>query len=68
MALRSASGRLLRLLSTLSGVTGRGPFADLIARRFNLAYQRLGFTEHREPLDTTQFVPPRPPSPQGSLF
>ena len=48
--------------------TGRGPFADLIARRFNLAYQRLGFSEHREPLDTTQFAPPRAPSPQGSLF
>ena len=48
--------------------TGEGPFAQLIARRFNLAYQRLGFAEEREPLDTTQFVPPRPATPQGQLF
>jgi DNA repair photolyase len=48
--------------------TGRGPFADLIARRFKLACQRLGFAPRREALDTSQFVPPRPPSPQGQLF
>ena len=48
--------------------TGHGPFAQLLARRFELSYQRLGFAEHREPLDTRQFVPPRPPSPQGQLF
>jgi len=48
--------------------TGRGVFADLIRRRFDLAYARLGFAEHREPLDCSQFVPPRPPSPQGTLF
>ena len=49
--------------------TGAGPFAQLLARRFRLAHQRLGFAGGRElPLDTSQFVPPRPPSPQGELF
>jgi DNA repair photolyase len=55
--------------------TGAGPYAQLLARRFRLAHQRLGFAGGRERrLDTTQFVPPspppreRPPSPQGELF
>lgn len=48
--------------------TGQGVFADLIKRRFKLAHQRLGFGAHRAALDTRQFVPPRPASPQGSLF
>jgi DNA repair photolyase len=48
---------------------GEGPFADLIARRFRLAAARLGFDAGRqEPLDETQFVPPRAPSAQGELF
>lgn len=46
---------------------GEGPFAQLIAQRFAKAYRRLGFDSHRE-LDTSQFVPPRKPSPQGELF
>lgn len=46
---------------------GQGPVADLIAKRFEVAHRRLGFT--RLPaLDTTRFAPPRPPSPQGELF
>ncbi|GAB3746522.1 PA0069 family radical SAM protein [Lysobacter olei] len=46
---------------------GQGPVADLIAKRFEVAHRRLGFT--RLPaLDTTSFVPPRPVSPQGELF
>jgi DNA repair photolyase len=48
--------------------TGRGPFAQLLARRFDLAHQRLGFNDGRQALDTRQFVPPRLPSLQGSLF
>jgi DNA repair photolyase len=53
---------------------GEGPFAQLIARRFRLAQQRLGYDAQRPALDTTQFVAPRkptparPPSPQGELF
>src|SRR3546814_7820765 len=46
---------------------GEGPFADLIAARFANAHRRLGFG--RMPaLDTTQFIAPRKPSPQGELF
>ncbi|GAA5067374.1 PA0069 family radical SAM protein [Lysobacter panacisoli] len=46
---------------------GEGPFAQLIAQRFAKAHRRLGFG--RAPaLDTSQFVAPRKPSPQGELF
>lgn len=47
--------------------TGTGPFAELIAQRFRKAHRRLGFGR-LPPLDTSAFVPPRPPSPQGELF
>jgi DNA repair photolyase len=48
---------------------GEGPFAQLVARRFQLAAARLGFDIGRqEELDQSQFVPPRKPSPQGELF
>lgn len=46
---------------------GEGPFAQLLSRRFARAHRQLGFA--RLPaLDTTAFVPPRPPSPQAELF
>jgi DNA repair photolyase len=44
---------------------GNGPYAELLARRFELACQRLGINEEdRVELDTTQF---RRPSPGGQL-
>ncbi|MGN6512970.1 MAG: PA0069 family radical SAM protein [Lysobacteraceae bacterium] len=46
---------------------GEGPFAQLLARRFARAHARLGFGR-QPPLDTTKFVAPRKPSPQGELF
>ena len=46
---------------------GEGPFADLLAQRFAKAHARLGFGRLPR-LDTSQFAPPRPPSPQGQLF
>jgi DNA repair photolyase len=46
---------------------GEGPFADLIAARFARAHRGLGFGR-MPPLDTTGFVAPRKPSPQGELF
>jgi DNA repair photolyase len=46
---------------------GEGPFADLIAARFAKASRKLGYAR-LPPLDTTQFVAPRQPSPQGDLF
>ncbi|MEO6264851.1 MAG: PA0069 family radical SAM protein [Luteimonas sp.] len=46
---------------------GEGPFAELIAQRFAKAHARLGYG--RLPaLDSSKFVAPRKPSPQGSLF
>ena len=46
---------------------GEGPFAQLIAQRFAKAYRRLQFG--RLPaLDSSRFVAPRKPSPQGDLF
>jgi DNA repair photolyase len=46
---------------------GEGPFAQLIAQRFAKAYRRLGFGR-LPPLDSSRFVAPRKPSPQGDLF
>jgi DNA repair photolyase len=46
---------------------GEGPFAQLLAQRFAKAHARLGFGR-LPPLDTTKFVAPRKPSPQGELF
>jgi len=49
--------------------SGDGVYADLLARRFDLAYRRLGFDRRRhQGLEVRKFVPPRPPSPQGELF
>ncbi|RDZ26835.1 PA0069 family radical SAM protein [Lysobacter silvisoli] len=46
---------------------GEGPFAQLIQQRFAQAWRRHGYG--RLPaLDVSQFVPPRPQSPQGELF
>ena len=46
---------------------GEGPFADLIAQRFERARRRLGFA--RLPaLDTSLFRPPATPGDQGRLF
>ena len=48
---------------------GQGVFADLLRRRFEVASRKHGFGRTRElQLDTTRFVPPRKPSPQGDLF
>ncbi|MGS0640106.1 PA0069 family radical SAM protein [Xanthomonas oryzae] len=48
-------------------MVGEGPFAELIAQRFSIAYRRLGFGRLPR-LDTTQFRPPRPDTPQLNLF
>ena len=48
---------------------GQGVFAELLRRRFELACRRHGYGRARElTLDSTRFVPPRQPSPQGELF
>ncbi len=48
---------------------GDGVFAGLLRRRFDVACRKHGFARSRRlRLDTTRFVPPRKPSPQGELF
>lgn len=48
---------------------GKGVFADILRRRFDVATRRYGYASSRElVLDTSRFVPPRKPSPQGDLF
>ncbi len=46
---------------------GSGPLADLLERRFSTACRRLGYGE-LPPLRCDLFAPPRPASPQGTLF
>ena len=46
---------------------GEGPFAELIAQRFAKAHARLGYGR-LPPLDSSRFIAPRKPSPQGDLF
>jgi DNA repair photolyase len=49
--------------------SGEGVYADLLARRFALARQRLGFDRGKhQGLDCSQFIAPRRPSAQGELF
>jgi len=50
-----------------SRMRGTGLFADLIARRFELACKRLKLNPARAPLDTSRFRPPRDDA-QLSLF
>ncbi|HZE43770.1 MAG TPA: PA0069 family radical SAM protein [Steroidobacteraceae bacterium] len=48
---------------------GTGPYAELLRTRFDLAKRKLGFlgAEERHDLDTTQFRPPLPDTPQLTL-
>jgi DNA repair photolyase len=49
-------------------MTGGGPYAWMIGRRFEVACERLGLNVNRTRLTTEHFVPPRKPSEQLSLF
>lgn len=46
---------------------GEGLFAELIARRFKLACERLGLNRSRNTLDCSLFTPPAPPSSSSQL-
>lgn len=46
-------------------MTGSGPYADLLAKRFRLAASRHGFTRRDWQFNTTLF---RPPVPEGGQF
>jgi len=48
---------------------GQGAFAQLIARRFEVACTKFGYARRGGlELDCTRFAPPHRPSPQGQLF
>ncbi len=47
---------------------GEGPYADLLARRFELACRRLGLGRRALPGRCDLFRPPPPPGPQLDLF
>ncbi len=49
-------------------MTGAGPYAWLIGRRFENACARLGINTHKRPLSTEHFRPPHANSQQLSLF
>src|SRR4051795_6660224 len=49
-------------------MTGGGPVAWMIGRRFELACEKLGFNRDRTKLTTDHFSPPRRGSEQLSLF
>ena len=49
-------------------MTGGGPIAWMIGRRFELACEKLGFNRTRTPLTTEHFRPPQRASEQLSLF
>jgi DNA repair photolyase len=47
---------------------GKGPYAWMIGRRFELACEKLGFNAARSQLSTAHFRHPKPNSAQLSLF
>jgi len=49
-------------------MTGGGPIAWMIGRRFELACEKLGFNQTRSALTVEHFQSPRPASEQLSLF
>ena len=49
-------------------MTGKGPIAWMIGRRFEVACERLGFNKRRVSTTTEHFQPPRPASEQLDLF
>jgi DNA repair photolyase len=49
-------------------MTGAGPYAWMIGRRFENACERLGLNKHKRPLTTEHFRPPNPRAEQLSLF
>jgi DNA repair photolyase len=49
-------------------MTGKGPVAWMIGRRFEVACERLGFNVKSAPITTEHFRPPQPASAQLDLF
>lgn len=51
-----------------SRMRGNGPYAELLARRFEVTIRRLGLNRRETRLDTTRFRPPAVEGAQRSLF
>jgi len=49
-------------------MTGSGPYAWMIGRRFEAAAAKLGFSQNKKRLRTDLFIPPGPGAQQLSLF
>ncbi len=49
-------------------MTGTGPYAWMLGRRFEIAAEKLGFVKHRTRLRTDLFRPPIPAGTQLNLF
>ena len=49
-------------------MTGEGPYAEMLKRRYHVACARLGLNRERIALDASRFRPPVPAGPQRSLF
>jgi hypothetical protein len=49
-------------------MTGRGPYAWMLGRRFETACARLGLNGRKTVVTTEHFAPPRPRTEQLSLF
>ena len=49
-------------------MTGAGPYAWMIGRRFETACEKLGLNKDKAPLTTEHFRPPQPRAEQLSLF
>lgn len=73
------AGRIMKLIREMRGgrdydaawgrrMTGAGPYAGMMARRFCLAARRLGLNEAKLRLDTSRFRRPPAPGDQLSLF
>lgn len=64
--IRQSRGGKLYDSNFKSRMRGEGMFADMIAKRFQLACQRLGLNRQRSRLTTELFQPPLPANPPAS--
>jgi DNA repair photolyase len=75
----SRAGKILSLIKQAHGgkpydptwgkrMTGEGPYASMLRRRFDVACARLGLNRERPVLDTSRFTPPARDDSQRSLF
>jgi DNA repair photolyase len=73
------AGHVMKLIRDMRGgkdydstfgkrMTGSGPYAWMIGRRFETQCEKLGLNKHKVALTTEHFAPPRPRAEQLSLF